>query len=86
MESLALVLSTLSGLRFVAPGLEPGTVIVTSLAMHVTYAVICRIFAVQNGRDGFAWTIAGLLGGALATVALLIANEWRGSQAAPPDA
>jgi len=75
VDTLALVIGTLSGLRFVAPGLEPSVVIVTSLAMHVTYAVICRIFAAQYGRSARAWMIAGLAGGAIATVALLVVNE-----------
>lgn len=72
---LAWILGTLSGLRFIAPDLPASVTIVTALAMHVTHAVICRIFAVQSNRDGRVWTIAGLLGGVLATTALLVANE-----------
>jgi len=75
VDGLALILGTLSGLRFVAPALEPAVTVVTALAMHVTYAVICRIFAVQNGRGARAWTIAGLAGGAISTVVLLVLNE-----------
>ncbi len=75
MNALAWFLGTLSGLRFVAPELPAAMTIVTAVAMHVTYAVICRIIALQNGRDGHKWTIAGLLGGVLATTALLVANE-----------
>lgn len=75
MNALAWVLGTLSGLRFVAPELSASVTIVTALAMHVTHAVICHIFAVQSGRDGRSWTIAGLAGGVLATSALLVANE-----------
>lgn len=75
MNALAWVLGTLSGLRFVAPDLAPEVTVVTALAMHVTHAVICRIFAQQSGRDGRKWTIAGLAFGVLATTALLVANE-----------
>ena len=75
MNALAWILGTLSGLRFVAPDLAAPVTVVTALAMHVTHAVICRIFAVQSNRDGHRWTIAGLLGGVLATTALLVANE-----------
>jgi hypothetical protein len=75
VDALALVMGTLSGLRFVAPSLEPSVLVVTALAMHVTYAVICRIFAAQYGRSPNRWMVAGLLGGALATLALLVVNE-----------
>jgi hypothetical protein len=75
VEALALVMGTLSGLRFVAPELEPSVTIATALAMHVTYAVICRIFATQYGRSPRGWMIGGLAGGAIATVALLVVNE-----------
>ena len=75
MSWLAWLLGTVSGLRFVAPELRPAMTIVTALAMHVTHAVICRTFALHSGRDGRAWTIAGLLGGVIATTVLLVANE-----------
>lgn len=75
MNALAWILGTLSGLRFIAPDLPASVTVATALAMHVTHAVICRIFAVQSNRDGRRWTIAGLLGGVLATAALLVANE-----------
>jgi len=75
VNALAWVLGTLSGLRFVAPDLPAEVTVVTALAMHVTHAVICRIFAVQSGRDARVWTVAGLAGGVLATAALLVANE-----------
>jgi hypothetical protein len=75
VNALAAFLGTLSGLRFVAPTLRPEVTIVTALAMHVTEAMICRIFALQSGRDGRAWTIAGLLGGVVTTAVLLVAIE-----------
>lgn len=75
MDALALVMGTLSGLRFVAPSLEPSVTVATALAMHVTYGVICRIVARQSGRNATRWAIAGLAGGAVTTIALLIANE-----------
>lgn len=83
MNGLAWLLGTLSGLRFVAPDLPASTTIVTAIAMHITHAVICRILAIQNGRNGDRWTIAGLVGGVIATAALLIANE-RDAREAPP--
>jgi hypothetical protein len=86
VDQLALVLGILSGLRFVAPHLDAASAIVTAIAMHVTYAVICYIFAVQNRRSGLAWTVAGLLGGAAATIVLLVANERQAARDGAPRA
>lgn len=75
MDELAFLIGTLSGLRFIQADLEPPVILATSVAMHITYAVICHVFAVQTGRSGRAWTVAGFLGGALATVLLLVLAE-----------
>ncbi len=71
METLGLALGALSGLAFVAPELELPARISTSLAMLLTYGIICRIFAKQAGRSAAAWLAAGLLGGVFATALLL---------------
>lgn len=84
VNGLAWILGTVSGLRFVAPDLPATVTIVTAAAMHVTHAVICRIFAIQSGRDGRTWTIAGLLGGVIATSVLLVAIEIEAARAEPP--
>jgi hypothetical protein len=77
MVTFAAVLGTLSGLRFVAPELEPPVTIATAAAMHLTYAVVCRVFAEQCGRNGTRWGLAGLVGGvpALAALILLISRQ-----------
>lgn len=75
MTTLAAVLGTLSGLRFVAPQLAPEAMIATSLAMQVTHAVILRFFAAQRGRSGLGWGLAGLLGGIVTLVVLLVLVE-----------
>lgn len=72
MVTFACILGTLSGLRFVAPELDAPVTIATSVAMHVTYAGICRFFAAQQGRSGTAWGVAGLFGGTVTLVALLV--------------
>lgn len=82
MSVIAWLLGVLSGLHFVAPDLPPAVVIVTTIAMHITYAVLCRIFAVQNGRNGRTWMIAGMLGGAIPTILLLVLNEIEAARAA----
>jgi hypothetical protein len=70
--TLASILGTLSGLRFVAPELEPPVMVATSIAMHIVYGVICRVFAAQVGRNGLRWGVAGLLGGILPLAALVL--------------
>jgi hypothetical protein len=75
VAGLAIFLGTVSGVRFVAPDLEPHVMAATSVGMLITYAVICRVFAIQTGRAPNRWTIAGLLGGFFATAVLLIASE-----------
>jgi hypothetical protein len=81
---LAWILGTVSGLRFVAPGLPPDVMIVTAVAMHITHAIICRIFALQSGRDGRTWMIAGFVVGVVATTALLVANALDTTRPAEP--
>lgn len=75
LATLVLLLGTVSGLRFVAPQLEPVVMAATSGGMLITYAVICRVFAAQSGRPPNPWTIAGLLGGIFAVAALLVLLE-----------
>jgi hypothetical protein len=75
VQELAIVLGTLSGLRFVAPELATSVMIVTALGIQITHAIICRIFAVQRGRPGTPWFFAGLAVGVLAVLALLVLDE-----------
>jgi len=79
VQTLAIVLGTLSGLRFVAPELEPPVTVATAVAMHVTYAILCRSLAVQRGRTPGAWLTGGFLLGVLAALVLL----WIGEREAP---
>ena len=78
MTTLAAVLSLLSGLYFIAPGLPDDVTIATAVAMQITHAIICRVFAGQRGRSGLRWGIAGFLGGVVTTTALLIIVEREG--------
>jgi hypothetical protein len=65
------ILSYLSGVGLVAPGLEPATILGTSLALQICHAIMCRLFAHNNGYPKGLWTTLGLVGGIWA-VALLI--------------
>ncbi len=72
---MASVLGTVSGLRFVSPDLPPDVTVVTAIAMHITYAIICRIFAAQRSRAPFPWLVAGFVTGVLAVAALLVLGD-----------
>ena len=80
MTHLAVALSYLSGLGFVAPGLALPALVGTALALHVCDAIMCRLFAHNNGYPKNLWTLLGLIAG-LWAVALLVVLPRR---AGPP--
>ena len=77
MPDAAALLSTVSGLRFVAPTLDAPTILGTGAVVQVCHGILCRIFAHNNGYPKNAWTLLGLIGG-LWAVALLIVLPRRG--------
>lgn len=72
---MASVLGVLSGLRFVSPELPPDVTVATAIAMHITYAIICRIFAAQRSRPPGVWLAIGFVTGVFAVGALLLLGE-----------
>lgn len=80
MEALANVLGLVSGLRLVYPDLPDDVVVATGVAMHITYAIVCRIFAAQRDRAPLPWLFAGFVTGVIAVVALLVLGD-----RTPPD-
>jgi len=73
----------LSGLAFVAPDLPPPALFGTALALHVCDAILCRLFAHNNGYPKNLWTLFGFMAG-LWAVAVLILLPRRGPPPAPP--
>src|SRR5437870_3130558 len=67
----------LSGLAFVAPDLPPPALFGTALALHVCDAILCRLFAHNNGYPKNLWTLFGFMAGlwAVAAVRLLRRGE-----------
>jgi len=80
-----LVIAYLSGLVFVAPDLPVPALLGTALALHVCDAILCRLFAHNNGYPKNLWTLAGFIAG-LWAVAVLILLPRRGAPPAPPGA
>lgn len=82
--TLADVLMYASGLFLVAPDLDAGARVGTSLAVLACDAAVCRLFAYNNGYPRNAWTLLGLVGG-LWAVAVLILLPRRGEPAPTAD-
>lgn len=77
------MLSYLTGLHFVAPDLDLPTLLGTALGLHVCDAIMCRLFAHNNGYPKNLWTALGLLAG-LWAVAILVVLPRRDGAAPPP--
>jgi hypothetical protein len=71
------VLGYATGLRLISPGMDAATLLRTALVVHVCDAVLCRLFAHNNGYSKNLWTGLGLVFG-LWAVALLLLLPKRG--------
>lgn len=80
---LTTVLAYLTGLAFVAPGLETPALLGTALALHTCDAIMCRLFAHNNGYPKNLWTVLGFIAG-LAAVAVLVLLPRRAAAPPPP--
>jgi hypothetical protein len=70
--TLATVVGYLTGLAFVAPQLEVPVLLGTALAMHVCYAIMCRLIAHNNGHPKSFWTVVGFIAGLWAVAVLIL--------------
>lgn len=61
-----------SGLRLFAPDIDPATLLRTLLVINTCQAVMCRLFAHNNGYSKNFWTVAGFLTGIWAVVVLIL--------------
>jgi hypothetical protein len=78
--SLATVVSYVSGLGFVAPELALPTLFGTALALHVCDAILCRLFAHNNGYPKNLWTLIGLVAGLWAVAVLIVLPRRDGAE------
>ncbi|MGH7786314.1 MAG: hypothetical protein ACRERC_05570 [Candidatus Binatia bacterium] len=72
------VVGYLTTLRLYNPDLDPGTLLRTVLVLHLCDAVLCRLFAHNNGYSKNLWTGLGFVFG-LWSVALLLMLPKRSS-------
>ncbi len=61
-----------TGLRILNPDLDPGTLLRTALVVHTCDAVMCRLFAHNNGYPKNLWTLLGFVFGIWAVAILIL--------------
>jgi hypothetical protein len=66
------VLGYLTGLRWIAPQLDGAMLLRTVLVVHTADAILCRLFAHNNGYSKNLWTTLGFLFGLWAVAVVLI--------------
>jgi hypothetical protein len=72
MPDLKSVLGVLSGLAFLRGDLELDTLLPTMIVVNVCDAIMCRLFAHNNGYPKNLWTAIGLVFGIWAVAALIL--------------
>ena len=70
--SWEVLLGYLTGLRWINPQLDSATLLRTALVVHTADAVLCRLFAHNNGYSKNLWTVLGFLFGMWAVAVVLL--------------
>jgi hypothetical protein len=70
--SWIIVLSYLTGLRFLNPDMDASTLLRTALLVHTCDAIMCRLFAHNNGYSKNLWTFLGFAFGVWAVAVLIV--------------
>ena len=66
------ILSFMTGFRWIDPGLSGAPLVRTVLVVHTCDAVLCRLFAHNNGYSKNLWTTLGFIFGLYAIAVLLL--------------
>ena len=82
MSELNTFLGVLSGLRLLRAEIPLSTLIATMIVVNICDAVMCRLFAHNNGYPKNLWTVIGLVFG-IWGVAALIAMPKREKRSEP---
>lgn len=61
-----------TGLALINPDLDAGTLLPTALVVHTCDAIMCRLFAHNNGYPRNLWTALGFVFGIWGVAVLLI--------------
>jgi len=81
--TLATAVGFWTGLALVAPGLDLPTLLGTAVVLHCCHAVMCRLFAYNNGYPRNVWTLLGLVAGVWAVALLVLLPRRDGAPPAP---
>jgi hypothetical protein len=65
----------LTGLLFIKPDMEPGTLFHTAALVHTLDAILCGVVASHSGRNRNLWIIGGLVFGMWAVATLFLLPE-----------
>ena len=82
MSELNTILGVLSGLRLLRAEIPLPTLVATMIVVNICDAVMCRLFAHNNGYPKNLWTVIGLVFG-IWGVAALIAMPKREKRSEP---
>ncbi len=72
MADLKSVLGVISGLSFLQSDLPLSTLLPTMFVVNTCDAVMCRLFAHNNGYPKNLWTAVGFVGGIWGVAALIV--------------
>jgi hypothetical protein len=74
-------LGYLTGLRWINPQLDLATLLRTALVVHTADALLCRLFAHNNGYSKNLWTVLGFIFGMWAVAVVLLLPTRRAAPA-----
>ncbi|MGD9764559.1 MAG: hypothetical protein AB7V27_12665 [Candidatus Binatia bacterium] len=77
------LLAYATGLRWINPALDGATLVRTVLVLHICDALLCRLFAHNNGYAKNVWTVLGFIFGLWAVAVLLLLPKRTRSAAQP---
>ncbi len=66
------VLGYFTGLHFLSPQMDATTLVRTTVVVHICDAVMCRLFAHNNGYSKNTWTALGAVFGIWAMAVLIV--------------
>lgn len=72
MSEIDLFLGYATGLRLLDPAMPFATLLGTMFVAHTCDAVMCRLFASNNGYPRNLWTVIGFVFGVWAVAALIL--------------
>ena len=72
------VLGYVTGLRIISPEITAATLLRTTIIVHIVDAILCRLFAHNNGYSKNLWTTLGLVFGIWAVAVLLVLPKRNG--------